>query len=476
MRQKKTGLLCALIIFSIFVIPFSSSTSPQSQSLTSNNCEHTHTKEHLAWLEDSPIGKRIWTYGKVLQLVEEIYYEELSEQEKRDLIMKIEKSLSSVFFELDSHTMYYSPEYLAKARVASNSYNPEHVGIGLYLENPDKLEREKLYRQFIREAFPGITKEDFEKRTHLVTEIEKWLASNNVWFKILLGRMNNKEIPRAGLLITGVESGSAAQKSVLIQKIGWHIVGVDELPIEGLSWSEAIRKIRGSVGSTVTLTIVDQKTRKREHVVVTRIECNSSNIFGSKLTSSIGYIQVKDFNFVGPPQVFPVEAFHKALESLHNQDMEKLVLDLRNNPGGSIFIALEILDALLPPDLKLAYTKSRGQVLVDYYSDQPQVFKGEIVVLLNEYSASAAELVALSLRDHDRATIVGTKSYGKGSGQTSITLPDGAFLMLTSFQYYSPITERCIHGEGIIPDKFVEDDLSTITDEVLETAIKILEK
>jgi carboxyl-terminal processing protease len=172
------------------------------------------------------------------------------------------------------------------------------------------------------------------------------------------------------------------------------------------------------------------------------------------ISDYIGYVRLTEF------RENSYNELHQALEKLRSQGADSLILDLRNDPGGLLDVAVKIAEDFLPDGKTIVSTKGR-------HSSEDTVSKSEnkngdfldwpMVVLINEGSASGSEIVAGALRDNKRAVLVGVKSFGKGSVQSVIPLPDGSGLRLTTAKYFTP-SGVCINGIGITPDVVVEDN------------------
>jgi carboxyl-terminal processing protease len=167
--------------------------------------------------------------------------------------------------------------------------------------------------------------------------------------------------------------------------------------------------------------------------------------------------------------------FNEAVDELSAQGMEGLIIDLRDNPGGLVDAAAEILDRILPEDQLLVYTVDKNNTREEYHSKDSETIDLPIVVLMNDSSASASEIVSGCLQDLDKATLVGEKSFGKGIVQYVIELDDGSAMQVTAAKYYTP-EGRNIHGTGLDPDVEVELDDEKEGDEQLDKAIEILQE
>ena len=235
------------------------------------------------------------------------------------------------------------------------------------------------------------------------------------------------------------------------------IVKIDGQSARGISLHEAVKRLRGRPGTKVVLNIFREADNKIFDVTLTRSNIKIRSIKEPKIIANrIGYIRITEFQDNTPQDL------KKALETLEQTGMDGLILDLRNNPGGLLDVAIEVAEMFLPKGKKIVSTRGRvkGQNL-EFLSkvDHPlRVYP--IVVLVNGGSASASEIVAGALRDHQRGILMGTKTFGKGSVQTVVPLKDGSAIRLTTSTYYTP-SGRSINGEGLDPDVIVEDTKET---------------
>lgn len=229
---------------------------------------------------------------------------------------------------------------------------------------------------------------------------------------------------------------------------GDHIVEIDGESTEGLSLQEAVRKLRGPPDTDVTIKVVRPATSEIQEHTITRAVIAIESVKDAKLVSgSIGYVRITQFN---NPTATDLRA---ALADLEEQGMEALVLDLRNNPGGLLNSAIEVAQQFLTRGNLIVYTRGRDGRRGQRYTARernPQL-DFPMVVLINEGSASASEIVAGALQDHRRAILVGEKTFGKGSVQSVLPLDDGSALRITTALYYTP-SERVIDERGIEPD------------------------
>ncbi len=229
------------------------------------------------------------------------------------------------------------------------------------------------------------------------------------------------------------------------------IIRMDGKTVTGLSLNEATERMRGRPGSMITLTILRESEPDPFDVELTRAVVRLSSVKRTRLSDSIGYIRVTQF------QITTAENFRKEVKQLRDSEgFEGLILDLRNNPGGLLTSAVSISDSLIDEGLIVSTKGREGSNDQEYMATPSDLLEGKpVVVLINGGSASASEIVAGALQDHDRALILGTDSFGKGSVQTVLTIDEQEAIKLTTARYYTP-SGNSIQAAGITPDVEVE--------------------
>ncbi len=237
-------------------------------------------------------------------------------------------------------------------------------------------------------------------------------------------------------------------------KSGDLIVRLNDKPVKGMSLNDAVDLMRGKKGTKITLTIVREGVDRPLTIPITRDIIRVKSVKSQMLEPGFGYVRVTNF------QEKTTRSLIDAIEALQNQNgkpLDGLVLDLRDNPGGVLNGAVGVSDAFLDQGL-IVYTEGRNEDSVLRYSATAgDVLNGApMVVLINGGSASASEIVAGALQDHQRAIIMGSKSFGKGSVQTILPLKVDAALKLTTARYYTP-SGRSIQAKGIEPDIALEN-------------------
>jgi carboxyl-terminal processing protease len=246
-------------------------------------------------------------------------------------------------------------------------------------------------------------------------------------------------------VIAPIDDSPASRAGILAKDIITH---VDKESVRDVSLQEAIEILRGPLGSAVTLGILREDQGKPQEVTLSleRAVIRVTSVKHEMLPHGIGYLRISQFqNRTGSDLI-------KAIGNLQSQgELKGLILDLRNNPGGVLSAAIEVTDAFINQGL-IVSTKGRDELLDSKYeATNATVLANEpIVVLINGGSASAAEIVAGALQDHERAVLIGTPSFGKGSVQTILALENKYALKLTTALYYTP-SGRSIQATGIQP-------------------------
>lgn len=283
--------------------------------------------------------------------------------------------------------------------------------------------------------------------------------------------------PETGYIeIVAPIEGSPAEKAGL--KPRDLILKIDGVSTMGLSLDDAAAKMRGPIGSSVTLTVQrkDPPTALEVDIKRDRIALNPVE-FDLRITNSgipIGYIRLSQFNANAPAEVA------HAIDKLEQQGAKAYILDLRNNPGGLLQAAVEVARLWLDSGT-VVYTVNRQGVLGSFEANGEALTNDPLVLLVNQGTASASEILAGALQDNGRAKLVGEKTFGKGLIQSLFDLSDGSGLAVTVAKYETP-NHRDIHKLGIFPDKVVplaplsRNQLATENDPQFQAAVELLTK
>ena len=231
------------------------------------------------------------------------------------------------------------------------------------------------------------------------------------------------------------------------------IIRLDDTPVKGMTLNDAVKIMRGKPGSSIVLTIVREGLDKPIKISITRDIIKVKSVRARMLDPGYGYLRISQFQ--SKTADYMVDAIDD-LKKENNGELRGLILDLRNNPGGVLNGAVAVSDAFLTKGL-IVYTEGRiADSRLRFNATPDDILDGApLVVLVNQGSASASEIVAGALQDHKRAIIVGAKTFGKGSVQTILPLSSDSALKLTTARYYTP-SGRSIQAEGITPDIVLE--------------------
>ena len=253
-------------------------------------------------------------------------------------------------------------------------------------------------------------------------------------------------------VVTAMEDTPAAKAGILS---GDQILRINGVSTERMDLQDAINVLRGPAGRKVTLTLLRPSTKEIKDYSLERAEIKVQSVKGARLLDAeltgpfrIGYIRLIQFN---EPTA---EELSKALDELQKQGMQALILDLRNNPGGLLNSAVDVCAQFLPPNTKVVSTQGRvASQQHDYATSGAKKERSNfpIALLINEGSASGAEIVSGALKDLHRAILVGETTFGKGSVQNVMQLPDGSAVRFTTAKYYTP-GKQVIQGNGVAPN------------------------
>ena len=330
------------------------------------------------------------------------------------------------------------------------------------------VDEEKLKEGAIKGYIEGLD----DQYTEYISkdDMKDYLEDTTVNF-VGIGIYMTKDTNANKIMVLSPIKGSPAEKAGILP--GDYIISVDGVTYTADDMSVAANKIKGEVGSSVKIEILrNSETKtfeiKRENIKVNPVE-------GKVLENNIGYIEFSSFD-EGTADDFKAE-----YEELAKKGIKSLVIDLRNNGGGIVSEALQIADYILDKDDVVLYEVDKNNKEEIEKSENAPIINMPIVLLTNGNTASSSEILAGALKDHGKAKIVGTKTYGKGVIQQLLTLPDGSGLKITSEEYLTPNKTK-INKIGIEPDEKVElpDSVKNVLtveqkdDTQLQKAIEIL--
>jgi len=272
-------------------------------------------------------------------------------------------------------------------------------------------------------------------------------------------------------VISPIDNSPASRAGV---KAGDYIVKINDIQVQGKSLTEAVQIMRGPVGSDIKITVRRRGVKKAIIFKITREIIKIASVKSKYIDKSVGYLRLTSFNENSGDQIKDkIKEFNK------KKDIKGYILDLRNNPGGLLSQAIKISDFFLENG---EIVSTKGRKISEnrrWFAKKGDLTKGKtLIVLINEGSASASEIVAGALKDHKRAILVGENSYGKGSVQSIIPLKNKGAIRLTISKYYLP-SGKSISEVGVTPDIEVEESsdafvINTDTDNQLNFAVKLL--
>lgn len=272
------------------------------------------------------------------------------------------------------------------------------------------------------------------------------------------------------LVVVSPLPDSPAEKAGL--RPGDKILFIDASSTIDMDANSAVEKIRGKAGTTVVLTIMHSGSTKSEKITIVRAKLNIPAVMYSVKNKNVAYIRVMQFNDATKSQL------NKAIEQIQKNNIQKVILDLRNNPGGYLDMAVEMASEWITDGKIVSEKNSNGAVSVHYTSGNHRLSNRQTVVLVNGGSASASEIVAGALQDQKAATVIGEKTFGKGSVQSLETLGDGSAIKITVAEWLTP-KDKNINEQGITPDIIVKEDWAKEKvgqDIMIEKALEILNK
>jgi carboxyl-terminal processing protease len=301
--------------------------------------------------------------------------------------------------------------------------------------------------KLVESAISGMTNSLGDKYTAYYTkkqwdELERDLEGSYVGIGVGI------KVDKDGLVtVTEFFNGSSAQSEGM--KVGDKIVKVDDKDVRKVNSEIVIDMIKGKEGSKVKLTIIRKSDGKTLNFYVKRTKIKFDNVTSKIVSGNIGYINIRMFDME------VASYFNESLDKLLKAGIKGLIIDVRDDPGGYYEQVIAICDRLLP-QCTIVYTEDKNKVKDIKRSDKTEL-KLPLAVLINGNSASASEILAGAIKDNNKGQLVGTKSYGKGLVQTSVTFKDGSALKYTIQRYFTP-SGICIQDKGIEPNVEVKLD------------------
>lgn len=265
-----------------------------------------------------------------------------------------------------------------------------------------------------------------------------------------IGALVSQNVQTGVSTIVRVFEGSPAEEAGILP--GDALYKVDGIEVIGMDLSLLVNNyVKGEEGSQLTITVYRENSGEYKDITLTRRPIDVQTVSGKMLDEEIGYISVVEFDRVTADQ------FKSKIEELQGEGMKRLIIDLRNNPGGEVTTVVSMADYILKDGGRILTVANKKGTEETYDAEDGHSLEIPMVVLVNGNSASASEVFTGAMKDYGVATIVGTKTFGKGIVQTLMPLSDGSAIKLTTDHYYTP-NGNDIHGKGIEPDLEVELD------------------
>ena len=343
---------------------------------------------------------------------------------------------------------YFTEDGFGKQLVSTSNTNSElTTELNKYRKIIDKyflgeVDEEKLKEGAIKGYIEGLD----DPYTEYISkeDMEDYMADATGNF-VGIGIYMVQDTETNKIMVLAPIKGSPAEEAGI--QPGDYIIAVDDVEYTGEEMTTASNKIKGEEGTTVKIKILrgtetKEYKLKRENIKVNPVE-------GKVIEGNIGYIQFSSFD------EGTSEDFKAKFEELQKQGIKSLIIDLRNNGGGIVDEALEIADFILEKDDVILYEVDKNGNEEIEKSENDPIINMPVILLTNENTASSSEILAGAVKDHNKAKIVGTKTYGKGVIQQVLTLPDGSGLKITSEEYLTPNKTK-INKVGIEPDEKVE--------------------
>ncbi len=344
--------------------------------------------------------------------------------------------------EYDADKMMKGSEVIGKETNEKLESIEELIDDNFYFEDDDQAKQDGIIRGYMDSL------DDPYSIYYTAEEYASFMEDTGGEY-VGVGVQVSQNIETKVIKVTKVFDGPAKEAGILSEDVITKVNGED---ISTQEIDAVVDKIKGEEGTEVTITVYRASDAKEYDFTMPRRKVENPTVEYKMLGHNIGYIQVSSFYEVTGEQ------FVEAIVNLQANGMEGLVVDLRDNGGGLLDIAVSMLDYMLPEG-KIVYTADKdGNVTSEFTSDAENQFNMPLAVLVNGYSASASEIFAGAIKDYGIGTIIGTTTYGKGIVQRLFPLDDGSAVKLTIAKYFTP-NGNDIHEVGIVPDVEVELDI-----------------
>lgn len=365
---------------------------------------------------------------------------------------------------LDFYGMSIADVKSNQVKLNSDKFSDKLDKIASYIETfyLEGAEEEEL----VEGAFKGLVSALGDPYSEYYTEEEyKTLMESTSGEYTGIGVIVGQKEEKGDIQIITVFDNTPAEESGIQE--GDIIKAVDDKDVTGMTSNDVVSLIKEKTSGTVDITVLRNDENITLSIEVRKIE--RPTVANRMMDGNTGYIKLSEFDGVSTNQ------FSDAINNLNEQGMEKLIIDLRDNPGGRLDVVCDILDLFVQKDKLIVYTKDKnGNRQEEYTRYDASVKDMPICILVNENSASAAEVFTGVMQDYGLAKIVGTQTFGKGIVQKIIDVGDGSAVKLTVSKYYLPNNEN-IHGQGITPDYVIEEDENSSDDVQLNKAVEVLE-
>lgn len=353
-------------------------------------------------------------------------------------------------------------EFVKKAKLIEKLVNEKYTG-----EIDEKLMEEDMYKGLM------VSLGDPYSAYYTAEEFERINTENTGSYKGI-GVVMQQQMDTGLVKVVRCYEGAPGERAGLLPED--ILLEVNGESVDGQELSEIVKKIKSSKDEKVSLKIAREGESDAMDIEVSLEEINIPVVDHEMLEDKIGYIALYEFTEQTVPQ------YLDAFEDLQKQGMERLIIDVRNNPGGLLKSVCGLLEHILPEGL-IVYTEDKEGNRSEMKSSGENELKMPLAVLVNGNSASASEIFSGAIQDYGIGEIVGTTTFGKGIVQTIVPLTDGSAVKTTTAKYYTP-KGRCIHGTGIEPDVVVElneglekkADLSKEEDNQLQKAIEVVRR